>query len=103
MFLAYCAGNIVGPQLFIDKEAPKYQSGFLAMLVCFVLGIIFSVALRVYYIWENKRRDGKAGMGNGGLGGNADFAEAEVRQESALMLNLQDKTDRTLTQFRYVY
>lgn len=102
MFLAYCAGNIVGPQLFIDKEAPKYQSGFLAMLVCFVLGIIFSVALRVYYIWENKRRDGKAGVGNGGLGGNADFAEAELRQESALMLNLQDKTDRTLTQFRYV-
>ncbi|EKG20967.1 Major facilitator superfamily [Macrophomina phaseolina MS6] len=103
MFLAYCVGNIIGPQLFLDKEAPKYQSGFLAMLVCFVLGIVFSVGLRFYYIWENKRRDSKSGMGDGGLGGNADLAEAEVRQESALMLNLQDKTDRTLTQFRYLY
>lgn len=73
------------------------------MLICFVLGIVFSIALRVYYIWENKRRDGKAAVGSDGLGGNADIAEAEIRQESAIMLNLLDRTDRDLPQFRYVY
>jgi hypothetical protein len=24
-FIMYCTGNIVGPQLFFEKEAPKYQ------------------------------------------------------------------------------
>ncbi|THC99638.1 hypothetical protein EYZ11_000905 [Aspergillus tanneri] len=24
-FIMYCAGNIIGPQLFFDREAPKYQ------------------------------------------------------------------------------
>lgn len=33
-FIMYCTGNIIGPQLFFEKEAPKYQvllqdSGFL--------------------------------------------------------------------------
>ncbi|OMP86146.1 putative transporter [Diplodia seriata] len=103
LFVSYCVGNIIGPQLFFDREAPKYQSGFLAMLICFVLGIVFSIALRFYYIWENKRRDAKAAVGNDGLGGNADIADAEVRQESAIMLNLLDRTDRDMVQFRYVY
>jgi hypothetical protein len=24
-FIMYCAGNIIGPQLFFTREAPKYQ------------------------------------------------------------------------------
>ena len=24
-FIMYCAGNIIGPQLFFEEEAPKYQ------------------------------------------------------------------------------
>lgn len=26
-FIMYCAGNIVGPQLFFARQAPKYQVG----------------------------------------------------------------------------
>lgn len=25
VFICYCAGNIIGPQLFFEDEAPKYQ------------------------------------------------------------------------------
>jgi hypothetical protein len=25
LFVAYCMGNIIGPQLFLTKEAPKYE------------------------------------------------------------------------------
>jgi MFS transporter, ACS family, allantoate permease len=25
MFVGYCAGNIAGPQVFLSKEAPRYQ------------------------------------------------------------------------------
>ncbi|GME27451.1 MFS allantoate transporter [Neofusicoccum parvum] len=103
LFLSYCAGNIVGPQLFFDDEAPTYKSGFLAMLICFVLGIAFSIALRFYYIWENKRRDARVAVGSDGLGGNTNVVEGEAQQESAIMLNLQDRTDREMEQFRYVY
>lgn len=24
-FIMYCAGNIIGPQLFFERQAPKYQ------------------------------------------------------------------------------
>jgi MFS family permease len=27
-FIMYCTGNIIGPQLFFEKEAPKYQVYF---------------------------------------------------------------------------
>jgi hypothetical protein len=25
-FILYCVGNIIGPQLFFESEAPKYQA-----------------------------------------------------------------------------
>jgi len=28
MFIAYCAGNIIGPFLFFSHEAPRYQASF---------------------------------------------------------------------------
>lgn len=29
-FIMYCAGNIIGPQLFFTREAPKYQVSLLS-------------------------------------------------------------------------
>ncbi|KAL3965159.1 hypothetical protein ACCO45_002163 [Purpureocillium lilacinum] len=73
-FVVYCAGNIIGPQLFFAREAPKYTSGFMAMIVCFGVGLI-------------------------SIGGDA---EAET-VDAGLMANLMDKTDKEIPQFRYVY
>ncbi|KAF7719350.1 Uncharacterized protein PECH_006366 [Penicillium ucsense] len=56
-FIMYCAGNIIGPQLFFAHEAPKYQSGFLAIIVCLVICLITALALFFYLRWENARRD----------------------------------------------
>ncbi|KAL6228667.1 major facilitator superfamily domain-containing protein [Aspergillus navahoensis] len=33
MFIAYCIGNIVGPFLFFDDEAPSYDSGFISIII----------------------------------------------------------------------
>jgi MFS family permease len=30
IFVGYCIGNIVGPQTFIDSEAPLYKSAYIA-------------------------------------------------------------------------
>lgn len=33
MFVAYCVGNIAGPQFFLAREKPKYQVGHLLFLL----------------------------------------------------------------------
>jgi hypothetical protein len=89
-FLAYCIGNIIGPQLFFDRETPSYPSGFLAMIVCFAFAIILCLAFRLYLVRENQRRN-QAGT------------VAEPMDTTERMVNLTDKTDKQIPQFRYVY
>lgn len=86
-FIAYNVGNIIGPNLFFESEAPGYKSGFLAMMICFAVGVVLCIALRVSLTLENKRRD-KAG---------------EVLNVADATLNLMDMTDREIPQFRYMY
>ncbi|KAM5363524.1 hypothetical protein ACJZ2D_011967 [Fusarium nematophilum] len=57
VFIIYCTGNIIGPQLFIESEAPSYTSGFLAIMICYGMGIVFSFTFRFYLARENRRRD----------------------------------------------
>jgi MFS family permease len=63
MFIAYCAGNIAGPQFFRTGEAPVYQTAFKAILVCYVLAAIVAVSLRFYLRFVNQRRDREEGVG----------------------------------------
>ncbi|ETS74163.1 hypothetical protein PFICI_14029 [Pestalotiopsis fici W106-1] len=57
LFTGYCVGNIIGPQTFIDSEAPGYHSAYIAMLVGYVVKLL-SIAVLYLYMWrENKRRD----------------------------------------------
>lgn len=62
MFIAYCAGNIAGPQFFKTSEAPVYQTAFKAILICYVLAAVFAAVLRIYLSWVNKRRDREEGV-----------------------------------------
>jgi Na+(H+)/acetate symporter ActP len=91
VFIAYCLGNIIGPQLFFEDEAPSYPSGFLSMIICFGAALILSIVLRIYLIWENKRRDKKTGT-------IVDIADDQVGA-----MNLSDATDKEMPNFRYVY
>ncbi len=60
------------------------------MIICFAFGILVCFAYRFYLVRENKRRD-QAGT------------VPEVTGTAELMLNLMDKTDKQIPQFRYVY
>jgi ACS family allantoate permease-like MFS transporter len=53
----YAVGNIVSPQLFIAKEAPRYQTGIRAVLASWVINLATDITLGCYYIFENRRRD----------------------------------------------
>ncbi|KAI1764436.1 MFS general substrate transporter [Hypoxylon sp. FL1150] len=88
MYVAFCVGQIVAPQLFLTNEAPAYKTAFLAAFVCFALCILFSIALRFYLIWENKRRD------------NMVLAEGEASSAGNEFLDLTDKQQKDV--FRYV-
>lgn len=57
VFLAYCAGNIIGPHAFLDEEAPYYTTGCKLILACAAAQICVACVLRVVLAKRNKRRD----------------------------------------------
>jgi hypothetical protein len=82
---------MIGPQLFFEKEAPSYSSGFLAMMICYSVAFSSCFALRFYLVWENKRRDRLASIAGEGF------------EEEKMVVNMADKTDKEMGKFRYVY
>lgn len=93
-FIAYCTGNIIGPQLFFPNEAPTYNSGFLALMICLALGFGMCWVIRFYLMWENSRRDRLV---------SAEQVAAFDEARHGMMVNLTDMTDKEIPQFRYVY
>lgn len=111
LFLAYCAGNIAGPQLFKAAEAPEYNTAFRAIMVCYALVVALALGLRAYLGWMNARRArdegfvGSAGASGAVAGGKVvDVADAgadavnEVQLRSA---DYEDVTDWKTPGFRY--
>ncbi|KAK6365543.1 hypothetical protein LTS17_011262 [Exophiala oligosperma] len=69
LFIAYCAGNIAGPQFFRTSEAPQYGTAFKAILVCYSLVVGLAVVLRAYLQYMNHRRERTEGV-KGSAGAN---------------------------------
>lgn len=88
VFLAYCAGNIIGPHAFLSAEAPVYQTGCKTIMGCVAGQILIAAILRFVLIRRNKKRDAIAAAV-----GNDRVDEAE----------LLDITDFENPAFRYVY
>jgi len=58
VYIFYCIGNIVSPQLFYtSEEKTGYKTAVRSMLVSLCLCEVIVILLGVYYILENKRRD----------------------------------------------
>ena len=47
VFLAYCAGNIIGPHAFLAREAPVYQTGCKLIVACSSAQAMLAVCLRL--------------------------------------------------------
>lgn len=58
------------------------------MLICFGIGLVSCIAFRFHLMWENRRRD------------QACDASGRIEMENA---DLMDRTDKDISQFRYVY
>ncbi len=86
IFVAYCVGNIVGPQLIKTPTLKRhYPELWLGLIICYCIVICLAVVLYVTLRRENKRRDG-LGLDEG----------ARDR------LAFKDLTDKENPYFRYV-
>ncbi|KAJ7035632.1 MFS general substrate transporter [Mycena alexandri] len=88
VFLGVAAGNIVGPFLFKDSEAPTYITGIVGCMVSRILEIVVILALRVVFSRANAKRD-------------RDVAEGRVQYDDRVT-GLQDISDWKNPAFRYV-
>ncbi|OAA49688.1 Major facilitator superfamily transporter [Cordyceps fumosorosea ARSEF 2679] len=93
-FIAYCAGNIIGPQLFFQREAPSYSFGFAALIFCQTTCFFPCLGMRFYLMWVNNMRDRHDD--------STEMAGEENMQVQAVMA-MMDKTDKEIGSFRYVY
>ncbi|CAK7206252.1 hypothetical protein SEUCBS139899_009039 [Sporothrix eucalyptigena] len=85
VFVAYCIGNIAGPQFFKSSQAPGYRSGLIAGVCGFGVSLLCLILLMVYYIWQNNQRDAEGTIAAG---------EEEIL--------VDDQTDQQHRGFRYM-
>lgn len=77
-------GNILGPLTFRNEDAPRYIPAKLSIVVVDSVAIATTVALLLYYRWQNKKR-------------------AAMHVEHTRDIEFSDMTDRDNKEFRYKY
>jgi ACS family allantoate permease-like MFS transporter len=90
-FLAYCTGNIIGPQVFRSSDAPDYSHGYIALLACLVLASCTIALYGVLCRWDNASRDRE--------GERSEAGNPSGRSEQVF----SDRTDKEKREFRYMY
>ncbi|KAL8291896.1 hypothetical protein RQP46_002154 [Phenoliferia psychrophenolica] len=87
VFVAYCAGNMAGPQFIYESEAPRYRTGAIAMMASYTLKLVAHCVLWGWMIYENRRRNKRHGPADVAAGASA---------------GMEDKTEKENPNFRYV-
>lgn len=90
-FCAWCAGNSIGPQVFLKWNAPRYFIAFSTHMGCYVLLVLTIIFLRWHLKRENQKKDELAAAG---------VQEANDRRN---VHAFEDLTDRENANFRYIY
>ncbi|QEL59910.1 hypothetical protein CJJ09_001997 [Candidozyma auris] len=85
--IGYCVGNLIGPQTFMDKQAPEYNGAKIAMVVSGCAATVIMIVIWIIMAAENKRRDARA----------ADYSEFEHIENH----EFADLTDMENPLFRY--
>ncbi|KAM3505362.1 hypothetical protein MY11210_007995 [Beauveria gryllotalpidicola] len=107
LFIAYCTGNIAGPQFFRESEAPTYSTAFKTIMICYSLVIVFSIVLRAYLQWFNALRSKMEGIqGSAAMAGIVADNKLESGTDAAPPMELgpdafEDVTDWKTIGFRY--
>ena len=89
-FIAYSLGNIISPQSFLQKQAPKYQTGIGVTLASFCANIVLFGCLYLVYTRTNSKRDKEAVDSSNEVPTEYD----EMRNWFSDMTDIQNKTMR---------
>ncbi|TQB68316.1 hypothetical protein MPDQ_003601 [Monascus purpureus] len=92
-FVSWAAGNAIGPQVFLKRDAPQYHIAFGVHLACYSAMTIAVIFLRFYLKRQNSKRDQIL----------ADSGISEVDADPDLAHAFEDRTDQENLNFRYVY
>ncbi|KAJ5815189.1 Major facilitator superfamily domain general substrate transporter [Penicillium riverlandense] len=84
--IGYCAGNIIGPQTFRPKDAPRYVPAEITIIICWGVCLFLLVGVWFWYRRENRRK------------AEARAQPGYVRLENQEWLDL---TDRENPEFEY--
>lgn len=93
-FISYCAGNIIGPFSFLEREAPKYTSGMIAVVVAFCVEAGLLGVFAVYAARLNKKKKQEL---------EAMHSSGRATEEERVNLAFQDVTDKENPFFKYQY
>lgn len=52
--IAYCVGNIIGPQVFQSTDAPQYHKASITVLVCMCVAFATLIFIYFWCIYQNK-------------------------------------------------
>lgn len=89
-FVAWAAGNSVGPQTFQAADAPRYTIAFSTIMGCWVVLAVTVVLLRFYYKAQNRAKE-RASQGEGthegdGTTGFEDITDKVTPESSSCIL-----------------
>ena len=56
-WIGYCIGNIIGPQTFQAKDAPRFASAEITILVLFAVGLVDMLLMYFYLRLQNKKKE----------------------------------------------
>ena len=93
-YLAYCVGNIVGPQLFRSSDAPIYSHGYEGLLACLVIAIATIAAYGLVCHLENRSRDREQHL---------EASQGVVDSVIDPVNAFSDLTDKEKRDFRYTF
>ncbi|KAL5338748.1 allantoate permease [Aspergillus crustosus] len=91
-FLGYCAGNILGPQVFRDNDAPTYHKGYIGLLASLIVAAVCVALYGLLCKLDNMRRD-KLQQG----------VQLQLTEEEKWREAFSDQTDKEKLNFRYSY
>ncbi|KAK2598689.1 hypothetical protein N8I77_012081 [Diaporthe amygdali] len=57
IYVAYCIGNIIGPLVFREQDAPRYKPGFIVVLVSAAIAALLLLVYRYVCLQHNRKRD----------------------------------------------
>jgi hypothetical protein len=90
LFIGYCLGNLLSPQMWRSDYAPRYYLPWGIILVTYVLRPVQLLVMRYLLQKENRRRDS--------LGEKESFCDSQGRE---IDQTFSDITDRRNMAFRY--